>query len=322
MTLDKILKLVNINFPESNLTVSGINSLIMAGKNDISFFSEDILKYRNELSNSKALAILVTEENRHLLPENTIAIIDKNPYLKMAELSKIFSYKVDNEANIVYSQGKNCSIHPTVNFGKNVTIKDNVTIMAGSSISDYSIIESNTIIHPNVTIYHYSEIGKDTIIHSGTVIGSDGFGYTKDLKNNYIKIYQNGNVTIGDNVEIGSNCSIDRATFNSTIIESNVKLDNLIHIGHNCKIGKSTMIMAQVTMAGSITVGENVLIGGSSVIAGFLNIEDNVIITGHSAVMNDLKKNLRYTGFPTEEHRTWMKNQIKIKKMIKHNFKK
>ena len=322
MNLNEVLKSINITLPNKNQIISGINSLIMAGENDISFFSSDTPKYRKELSQSRAIAILVNEKNKNLLPKNAIAIIDNNPYLKMAELSKIFAYKVDNQNNKIYSQGKNCSIHPSVTFGKNVIIKDNVEIMSGCYIGDYTVINENTRLNPNITVYHHSKIGKDCIIHSGTVIGSDGYGYIKNLDNQYVKIYQNGNVIILDNVEIGSNCSIDRATFNSTIINSNVKLDNLIHIGHNCIIGANSMIMADATLAGSITVGKNVVIGGSSVIAGFLNIEDNVIITGHSIVTKNLLKNRRYSGMPVEEHTIWLKNQSKIKRMIKKYFSK
>ena len=317
MKLNEILKLIDINSVEYDKAIFGINSLVMAGESDISFFSDHNDKYKKELSETKALAVLINKKHIDLLPKHIIPIIDDNPYLKMAELSKIFSYKIDNSENRIYSKGQNCSIHPSVNIGKNVTIKDNVTIMSGSYIGDWTIIDSNTIVHPNVTIYHHSQIGKNCIIHSGTVIGSEGFGYTKNLDNKYIKIYQNGNVDIHNNVEIGSNSSIDRATFNSTIIESNVKIDNLVHIAHNCKIGESTMIMAQVGMAGSVTIGKNVIIGGSAAISGFITIEDNVMITGNSTVMKNLEKNKIYTGYPVEEHKNWLKNQSKLRRIVK-----
>ena len=127
--------------------------------------------------------------------------------------------------------GNDCIIHAGTVIGSDCTI------MAGAFIGDNVKIGNNTIIYPNVTVYRDCTIGNDCIIHAGTVIGSDGFGFANTKDGKYIKIYQNGNVTIGNDVEIGANCAIDRAVFNSTIIEDGVRIDNLVHIAHNCKIG-------------------------------------------------------------------------------------
>ena len=166
--------------------------------------------------------------------------------------------------------GKNVKIHPNCYIGENVTIGD------------------NTIIFPNVSIYHNCKIGSNNIIHSGTVIGSDGFGFAQDKNNQFNKISQIGNVDIGNDVEIGSNTTIDRATMGSTKIGKGVKLDNLIQIGHNVEIGENTVIAAQTAIAGSSKIGKDCMIGGQVAIAGHLKITDNTKIAGQSGIASSV----------------------------------
>ena len=166
--------------------------------------------------------------------------------------------------------GKNVKIHPNCYIGKNVVIKE------------------NTIIFPNVTIYHDCKIGANNIIHSGAIIGSDGFGFAPNQDNHYKKIRQIGNVEISNEVEIGANTTIDRATMGSTKIHKGVKLDNLIQIGHNAEIGENTVIAAQTAVAGSSKIGKNCMIGGQVAIAGHLTIADKVKIAGQSGIASDI----------------------------------
>ena len=140
---------------------------------------------------------------------------------------------------------------PNVYIGKNSIIGSNCTIMAGAYIGDNVKIGNNTIIYPNVVVYRDCNIGNDCIIHAGTVIGSDGFGFANTKDGKYIKIYQNGNVEIDNDVEIGANCTIDRAVFKSTQIANGVRIDNLVHIGHNCKLGIGCILTGQVGLSGS-----------------------------------------------------------------------
>ena len=168
--------------------------------------------------------------------------------------------------------GKNVKIHPNCYIGENVIIKD------------------NTIIFPNVVIYHDCKIGSNNIIHSGVIIGSDGFGFAPDKDNQYKKINQIGNVEISDEVEIGSNTTIDRATMGSTKIHKGVKLDNLIQIGHNVQIGENTVIAAQTGIAGSSKIGNNCMIRGQVAISGHLTIADEIKIAGQSGIASSITK--------------------------------
>ena len=203
-------------------------------------------------------------------------------------------------------------------LGKNTKIGNNCTIMAGSFIGDNVLIEDNTIIYANVTVYKDCKIGSDTIIHAGTVIGSDGFGFANTKDGKYIKIYQNGNVVIGNDVEIGANCSIDRAVFKSTIIESGVRIDNLVHIAHNCILKTGCILTGQVGLSGSTILNEYVIMGGQSATAGHLEIAPFTTIAARGGVtktINEPKKS--WAGFPLMEHRTWLKLQGKIAKLLK-----
>ena len=166
--------------------------------------------------------------------------------------------------------GKNCKIYPQVYLGQNVEVKD------------------NTILYPGVKVYHDCKIGSNCIIHSNTVIGSDGFGFAPQADKTYKKIPQLGNVIIEDNVEIGSNTSIDRATMGSTLIRKGVKLDNLIQIAHNCEIGERTFMAAQTGLSGSTKIGKKCLVGGQVGFAGHLTIADEVKIGAQSGIQSNV----------------------------------
>jgi UDP-3-O-[3-hydroxymyristoyl] glucosamine N-acyltransferase len=190
--------------------------------------------------------------------------------------------------------------------------------MAGCEIGDNVTIGDDTIIYPNVTIYKECTIGSSCVIHANTVIGSDGFGFAPTKDGKYIKIYQNGNVIIEDDVEIGSNTSIDRAAFSSTIIKSGARIDNLVHIAHNCIIGKGCIITGQCGFAGSSILNDYVIVGAQSGVAGHLEIAPFTTISARSGVTKTIKEpKKQWSGFPLMEHRTWMKIQAKISKLLK-----
>ena len=179
--------------------------------------------------------------------------------------------------------GNNVKIYPQVYVGDNVTVGDNTTLFAG------------------VKIYSETQIGKDCIIHSGTVIGSDGFRFAPENETNK-KIAQIGNVIIEDDVELGANCAIDRATLGSTILRKGVKFDNLVHIAHNVEVGENTYIAAQTVIAGSTKVGKNCMFSGQVGIVGHLHIADNTIITAQSGISKSItKKGEVYMGSPAFE---------------------
>jgi len=184
-----------------------------------------------------------------------------------------------------------------VKIGQGCTLGKGVIIGSGCKIGDNVIIGAGTILYPNVSIYEDCLIGKNCILHSGVVIGSDGFGFML-MQGIQQKIPQVGNVVIGDNVEIGANSCIDRATLGSTRIGDGTKLDNLVQIGHNCQIGKHCILCSQVGLAGSTTLGDYVYLAGQVGVAGHCKIGDRAMVGAQSGVSGDIPADGRYFGYP------------------------
>jgi UDP-3-O-[3-hydroxymyristoyl] glucosamine N-acyltransferase len=183
-------------------------------------------------------------------------------------------------------------------IGEKVQIGQNVKIQPQVYIGNDVKIGANSVLHPGVRIYQGCQVGAGVTIHAGTVIGSDGFGFAPQSDGSYKKVPQIGNVIVEDNVEIGSNCTIDRATIGSTIIHAGAKLDNLIQIAHNVEIGSYTVIAAQSGVSGSTKVGKNVMIGGQVGIVGHITIADGSRINAQSGVTKSIKFPLAVTGSP------------------------
>jgi UDP-3-O-[3-hydroxymyristoyl] glucosamine N-acyltransferase len=195
-----------------------------------------------------------------------------------------------------------CSLHPQVFIGENVKIGKNCTL------------------HPGVKVYRDCVIGNDCIIHAGAVIGADGFGFAPVSEANFMKIPQIGNVIIEDNVEIGSNTCVDRATMGSTVIRKGVKLDNLIQVGHNVEIGENTVIAAQSGLAGSTRVGRNCMFGGQVGLAGHLSIADGCKIGAQSGIMSTVsEENSTLLGYPATDSKQFLKSVVYIRKLPELN---
>jgi len=314
MKLSQICQEVNIEFTGQDIEIKGLHTLNEATSSQISFFSDK--KHMDNLATTNAGAVFVSSSYANLLPSSTIALITDEAYLKLAETSKFFAHNVSTtgeEPNI----GSACHIDTKASFGKGVVLGDKVTVMAGAYIGDNVTVGSNTLIYPNVTLYHGSIIGENCIIHAGTVIGSDGYGFAHTKQGEHVKIYQNGNAIIEDDVEIGANCVIDRAVFGSTYIRKGSKLDNLIQIGHNCDVGEHSLMAGQSGMAGSTITGRNLIMGGQSACAGHINIGDFVTIAGKSGVTKSLEGGKTYAGFPAIDHKTWLRLQAKLAFLVK-----
>ena len=315
MTLQEISEFIGLNNHEEK-EITGLNTLLDSNENQLTFLENK--KYINDLKNTKAAAVLVTPENASEVPAGTIALICDEPYLNLAKISKLFAPNVvemDGEKPLI---GGGTKVMPNVYIGKDSVVGSDCTIMAGAFIGDNVKIGNNTIIYPNVTIYRDCKVGNDCIIHAGTVIGSDGFGFANTKDGKYIKIYQNGNVIIGNDVEIGANSAIDRAVFNSTIIEDGVRIDNLVHIGHNCKIGRGSILVGQVGLSGSTTLNPYVIMGGQSGTAGHLEIAPFTTIAARGGVTKSITEPKKsWAGFPLFEHKQWLKLQGKIANLLK-----
>ncbi len=297
----------------SDIEINSLSTLKDANSKSLSFFHKE--SYLNDLKETKAVAVILKEEFVKYLPNGVIALITDEPYKKMALATKLFAYK-PTAKTYKAEIGENTEVCDSVKFGKGVKIGKNCVIMSNSFLGDNVEVADGTIIYPNVTIYHDSKIGSNCIIHSGVVIGSDGFGFaSKDSTN--VKFYQIGNVVIGDNVEIGANTTIDRATLGSTLIKSNAKLDNLIQVGHNCEIGEYSIIVSQVGLSGSTKLGVGVVMGGQSATAGHLEIGDRAMLAARSGVTKSLEGGKIYGGFPAVDIKIWRKTQAAIARLIK-----
>jgi UDP-3-O-[3-hydroxymyristoyl] glucosamine N-acyltransferase len=317
MKLENFLKKkINIKklFPQhkikNNFIIQNIKPLNKAKKNDLTFF--DSIKYKINASETKGSACITTQKLEKFLPNNTQKIIVENVLLELAyTLKKIYpNADIDHPDLLLKSPTK--KNYQTVKFGNNVLIGKNVKLGKNVTIGSNSIIEQNVtignncIIGSNVIIKH-SIIGDRVVLQDGCKIGQKGFGFIPN-KNKNIKFPHIGKVLIDDDVEIASNCTIDRGSVDDTSLGKNTYLDNQVHIAHNVKIGSNCMIAGQVGFAGSSTIGNNVSIGGQAGISGHLKIGNNVKIAGGSGVIKDVKDNQIVMGYPAIPFKDFIKN--------------
>ena len=316
MKLSDIAKAIGVSFTGKDLDISGIHTLDDASSTQMSFL--DNPKYLSSLETTKAAAVLCNAAAAQSVPSGCIALVDEEPYLKLALASKLFA------PNVIETEGKDAMIGegtfiaPTAYIGKDCIIGENVKILPGVFVGDNVKIGDNTILYANVCVYRDCEIGKNCIVHSGTTIGSDGFGFAHTKLGEHVKIYQNGNAVLEDDVEIGTNCAVDRAVFGTTLIRKGCKIDNLVQLGHNVDIGEHCIFVAQSGVAGSTTLGRNVVLGGQAAIAGHLTVAPFAQFAARSGITNDVKDGSKvYGGFPLMEQRSWLKLQAKLARLLK-----
>ena len=298
-------------------TVFGVSKIDQSIPNSLSFLANT--KYEEFIYTTSASAILVnTDFKAKASLDKTLIVVD-DPYMAFcAVLNRYFNPGVSKsgiEAGATVSKSANvedtCYIGANTYIGDHVVIGKNVKIFPNCFIGDGVTIGDDCLIYANVSVYHECRIGSSTIIHSGTVIGSDGFGHAPQKDGTYVKIPQIGNVVIGDNVEIGSNCSIDRATMGSTIIEDGVRLDNLIQVAHNVEIGKNTVIASQTGISGSTTLGPNCIVGGQVGFAGHITIAKGTQIGAQSGLGKSVsEENTRLFGTPVQPLKNELKSQV------------
>lgn len=316
MLLSKIAEALSLPYFGNDIEIVSMNSLSKAVQGELSFAEHK--KYANELKFSEASAFLIPTSLIDYLPNNSSYIVCDNVSLSMAFTTKLFApKKIDFNADdpIV---GTGSYVDKRANIEQGTTIGTNCTIMAGVYLGSYTKIGDNTVIYPNAVIYRDCVIGSDCIIHAGSVIGADGFGFAHTTKGKHVKIYQNGNVIIEDDVEIGANCTIDRAIFGSTLVKKGVKLDNFIHIAHNCEIGEYSLFVAQSGVGGSTIIGRNCVVSGQSAFSDHLEIAPFSTFTARSGITKSIKEpHGVWSGYPLMNHKEWMKLQSKISKLNK-----
>lgn len=279
-----------------------VTTLEEAGEGELSFLANP--KYRTKLLETRASAAIVGPEDP--IPEGLSVLRCQDPYGAVAMAIRLIhgvrqhpqwgrSPKAEIAASVRI--GDNANIGPYVFIDEEVVIGANVTLYPGCYIGRGASLGDDVTLYPNVVVYDGSRVGNRVSLHAGTVVGQDGLGYAP-VEGRWVKIPQAGRATIEDDVEMGANCAIDRATLGETRIGAGTKFSDAVVIGHGTKVGKHGMFVAQTGLAGSVTCGSNVTMGGQVGVAGHLSIGDNVTIGAKSGIWNDLPANERYFGSP------------------------
>lgn len=276
-------------------------------------------KYEDYLYSTGASVIILNETQELKEPVNATLLRVSDPYTAFATLLSKYQEMVAQQMVGIQEPsyisksavlGDNIFVGAFAYIGDNVKVGNNVKIYPNAYIGNNVVIGDNTILHPGVRIYHDCVVGRHVSIHAGTVIGSDGFGFAPQADGSFKKVPQIGNVIIEDNVEIGANSTIDRATMGSTLIKSGAKLDNLIQVAHNVEVGHNTVIAAQAGVSGSTKIGNNVMIGGQAGIVGHIQIADNAKINAQSGVSKSIKvPHTAVTGSPAFEYTSALRSQ-------------
>ena len=307
--------------------ISGVASLEEAHAGDLVFLAHR--KFRDKLEQTKAsAAIIPTDESFDRIP----VIRSSNPQFAFIKAVRFFFHPlrppkgIHSLACISPSArfGKDVSIGAFAYIGDDVEIGNHTVVFPCVAIYPGTKVGHNCIIHSNASIREDSSIGDRVIIHNGVVIGSDGFGYIQDNNQTHIKIPQKGNVILEDDVEIGANTTIDRASLGTTIIRRGTKIDNLVQIAHNVEIGPDTILIAQTGIAGSTKIGKKVIAGGQVGIADHIAIGDNVVIAAKSGVTKNVPAGSMIAGIPHLDILDWRKAWVAIPQLYDHlkEFKK
>jgi UDP-3-O-[3-hydroxymyristoyl] glucosamine N-acyltransferase len=300
-----------------DIEITGASAIKDAGEGDITFLADK--KYLNDVLSSRAAAVIAKGE---ITGSSASLVIAGNPYLAFAKALEVLYRKprttsgVSDKAMICdnVSFGEGVTVYPGVYISSGAEIGSRVTLYPGVYVGDGSSIGDDTLIYPNVVIRDNVRVGRNVIIHAGSVIGADGFGYIFENGSHY-KIPQVGGVIIEDDVEIGANVTVDRATTGKTVIGSGTKIDNLVQIAHNVRIGKNCIIVAQVGIGGSSEIGNGAVLAGQVGVKDHVKIGNGVMIGAQSGIVNDIPDGQVYSGMPAIRHKTWLRAQSIFSKL-------
>lgn len=301
--------------------VSGVNSLKLAGPSEAAFIAS--LKYKAQLDASSAGTVLVGKDWTFPPKVNQTLIRCQNPDKCFTKVCGIFApppQKFEpgvHPSAVVHPSVKladGVCVGPTAVIEQGAEIGKNTVIGAGVYIGEFVRVGDNCLIYPNVSVMRYCRLGNKLIIHSGTTIGSDGFGFTPTFAG-LIKVPQNGTVRIDDNVEIGANCTIDRARFGVTWIKKGVKIDNLVHVAHNVIVGESSVLIGQCGIAGSAEIGRGVVIAAQAGVNGHITLGDGSRVAGCSAARHSLAPGESVFGTPAESEKAFLERLLLPRKV-------
>jgi len=301
-----------------DLEINGVVGIEDARLGDLTFVSNP--KYAAKAKTTMASAVIVSPE----FPELPMATLrDSNPYLTFARAIELFytppkaAPGIDSSARIAATAkiGEGASIAPFVIIEDDVVIGAHCTIHSFVHISQGARIGQHFTAYAHCSVREYCRIGDNVILQDGVKIGSDGFGYAKKRDGSYYKIVQSGIVVLEDDVEVGANSTIDRATIGETRIRRGAKIDNLVQVGHASDVGENTLLCAQVGLAGSSKIGRNVVLAGQVGVAGHLTIGDGVVATAQTGIPSDVETEAVVSGYPAIDNRTWLKSSAIFKRL-------
>ena len=318
--LGEIASTLGLNLVGDDLCkIDSIGSLNNATPGQLSFLSNP--SYIEQLEKTQASAVII--EDRFANSCKTNALISKNPYLSFAQATALFKPILSRASGVHESAviDQSAFIDDSVLIHPNVIVEANVIIAPGSVIGpncylgEGVVIGENCHLCSNVSLYHRVKLGNSVLIHSGSVIGSDGFGFASDGKKQ-VKIYQLGSVLIGDHVEIGACTTIDRGAIEDTVIGEGVKIDNQVQIGHNCRIGEHSVLCGCVGIAGSVSIGKYCVMGGASGAVGHITITDKVHVSAMSLVSESISEPGVYSsGTWHMKTSDWKRSSVRFKQL-------
>ena len=315
---DKTLSVIETGSAEMEIT-SGAG-LEIAGPGDVTFLANP--KYTPQIKDTKATAIFLNEGIA--IDRNDIAVLRaKDAYLAYTRALRLFhplaeidafvhpTAVIDETADIALD----VEIHANVVIGRKCTIETGVRIMPNATLYEGVRIGAGSIIHSGVSIRENSDIGRNCIIHNNSTIGCDGFGYAKDEEKRWLKIPQVGRVVLEDDVEIGANTAVDKASVGETRIKRGSKIDNLVQIGHSCTVDEDALICSQTGLAGSSVIGKRVVLAGQVGIAGHLKVGDDAIVTAKSATSHDVDPGQVVSGIPGFDNKEWLRSTAAFRRL-------
>ena len=298
--------------------VSGVATLEEAGPGDISFLANP--KYIPQLAGTKAGAVVIHPDHS---AEVDTALVSADPYRDFSRIMYLFAKPQGSFSGIspqacvdpAAQLGQGCTVYPFCYIGPRARLADGVTLFPGCYVGEDASIGAGTVLNPNVSVMAGTKIGEKCIIHAGVVLGADGFGFVPTPMG-IEKIPQVGIVRIGNNVEIGANTAIDRASLGETVVEDGCKIDNLVQLGHNVRVGRHTMLVSQTGIAGSTRVGERVVMAGQAGIGGHLHIGDGAVIGPKSGIGQDVAAGQTVMGMPPMEGRQYLRYVVTAPKLM------
>lgn len=309
---------------DSSVEIDHFSAIEQGNQKGLSFLANP--KYENYLYTTEASAVIVDEGLELKHPVKAVLLKVKNPYASFTALLRMYermirpTYQGISSSAFIHEEAQidpSCYIGVGAVISKGAVIEEGVEIHPQVFVGEGAKIGRYSVLFSGAKLYHGTQLGQHVIVHANAVIGSDGFGFAPDAEGVYSKIPQLGNVIVKDHVEIGACCTIDRATFGSTVIEEGVKLDNQVHLAHNVTIGAHSAIAAQTGIAGSTKLGKRALIGGQVGIVGHLSIGDDVRVQAQTGIARNVKDSEKLQGTPAIDYTNYNKSYVLFKNLAK-----